>query len=209
MKYLLLLLGLSILLSACSNSSPVSSFDECVSEGFVAREGFPSSCSDGTSTFFDGSPIKQYVSLSVDQCSVLRFKCDEGLKPFFNDNGCGCEPINVTACTKEYKPVCGEVLFKCPEYPSCTPVKETFPNECAAENANAINLIEGVCEKTKGEDYCAEHGGKWIPKVNECEGVSRETCESIGGNFNGCASACRNDPEAEVCTMQCVQVCKL
>ncbi|MDD3645836.1 MAG: hypothetical protein PHH06_00345 [Candidatus Gracilibacteria bacterium] len=60
------------------------------------------------------------------------------------------------------------------------------------------------------EHECEEHGGKWLEgyKFNECGGVSKEICEKIGGNFNECASACRNNPEAEVCTLQCVQVCE-
>ena len=55
---------------------------------------------------------------------------------------------------------------------------------------------------------CEQEQGKWIPEAQECEGISKESCEAIGGNFNECASACRNDPDAEICTTQCVLVCE-
>lgn len=55
---------------------------------------------------------------------------------------------------------------------------------------------------------CLSENGNWIAEAEECEGMTKETCEELGGNFNECASACRNDPEAEMCTMQCVLVCE-
>ena len=45
-------------------------------------------------------------------------------------------------------------------------------------------------------------------EYKECLGVDKKVCENIGGKFNECASACRNDPKAEVCTMQCVLICE-
>lgn len=59
------------------------------------------------------------------------------------------------------------------------------------------------------ENLCMSKGGTWFEKVRECNGVGQNACESIGGEFNECASACRNDPAAQVCTMQCVQVCSI
>lgn len=58
------------------------------------------------------------------------------------------------------------------------------------------------------EHECEEHWWFWIEEAYECEWINRETCNELGGNFNECASACRNDPEAEICTLQCVQVCE-
>jgi hypothetical protein len=43
--------------------------------------------------------------------------------------------------------------------------------------------------------------------VNECEGISQDLCNELGGNFDSCASACRNNPDSDICTMQCVIVC--
>lgn len=59
------------------------------------------------------------------------------------------------------------------------------------------------------QNLCNSQGGQWSEKVRECLGVGKKVCESIGGQFNECASACRNNPEAQVCTMQCVQVCSI
>lgn len=112
-------------------------------------------------------------------------------------------------CTREYKPVCGELEVQCIKAP-CPPVKTTYSNRCMAENADAKNIVEGECTE-EGPDLkgiCDEAQGKWLPDSNECEGISRENCEAVGGSFNECASACRNDPKAEICTLQCVLVCQ-
>lgn len=38
-------------------------------------------------------PALKYVSKSPEQCAAIRFFCEEGYQPFFNDCGCGCEPV--------------------------------------------------------------------------------------------------------------------
>jgi hypothetical protein len=38
-------------------------------------------------------PNLQYVSRDPDQCAVIRFTCETGREPFFNECGCGCQPI--------------------------------------------------------------------------------------------------------------------
>lgn len=38
-------------------------------------------------------PNLQYVSKDPDQCAVIRFYCEAGQEPFFNDCGCGCQPV--------------------------------------------------------------------------------------------------------------------
>lgn len=54
---------------------------------------------------------------------------------------------------------------------------------------------------------CEELGGNWLAAFDECEYISREWCEQQSGRFAECESACRHDPAAEICTMQCVPVC--
>jgi len=54
---------------------------------------------------------------------------------------------------------------------------------------------------------CQEKGGNWIAEFNECEYIKESVCSELGGTFDKCASACRHDPDAEMCTMQCVPVC--
>lgn len=60
-----------------------------------------------------------------------------------------------------------------------------------------------------GENPCSAIGGTLDEVNGECLGIGANACQEIGGTFNECASACRNDREAEVCTMQCVQVCSI
>ena len=65
-----------------------------------------------------------------------------------------------------------------------------------------------------GTDYgeirkqCEKISGNWLEDSKECEGISEKDCKNLGGTFNECASACRNDPKAKMCTEQCVIVCK-
>jgi hypothetical protein len=54
---------------------------------------------------------------------------------------------------------------------------------------------------------CRDAGGDWLSQHNECEGIQQSWCESRGGTYNSCASACRHDPDADFCTEQCVRVC--
>ncbi len=57
------------------------------------------------------------------------------------------------------------------------------------------------------EEECLEHEGTWVEEHEECEGISEEVCDELGGEFNECGSACRNDPSTAICTLQCVLVC--
>jgi hypothetical protein len=55
------------------------------------------------------------------------------------------------------------------------------------------------------EITCIDLGGIWLN--GECEGINEDECSSLGGEFNPCASACRNDPNSEICTKQCIILC--
>lgn len=57
------------------------------------------------------------------------------------------------------------------------------------------------------EEECIEHGGNWIDEHEECEYISKELCEKLDGEFKECESACRHEPEAEICIDVCVAVC--
>lgn len=57
------------------------------------------------------------------------------------------------------------------------------------------------------EDLCMQNDGQWIGEANECEGVSEEACNEMGGEFEECASACRHMDDVDFCTQQCVRVC--
>ncbi len=38
-------------------------------------------------------PARDYVSRDPDQCAAILFLCVDGMQPFFDSCGCGCEPI--------------------------------------------------------------------------------------------------------------------
>ena len=75
-----------------------------------------------------------------------------------------------------------------------------------------FKVTDGILIETKKpllpSEGCVSMGGKFDAKYKECGGISASQCVGIGGVFNECASACRNNPKAKVCTLQCVQVCQ-
>jgi len=61
-------------------------------------------------------------------------------------------------------------------------------------------------------DLCNFYQGKWLAEYKEC--ILLETplqCSLLGGVYNECASACRNDPDFPnvICTDNCVEVCSI
>ena len=58
------------------------------------------------------------------------------------------------------------------------------------------------------QESCVQNGWTWLSDFDECEYIWADWCEKENGLFNECWSACRNDPEAEICTLQCVPFCK-
>ncbi|WP_257295539.1 hypothetical protein [Endozoicomonas sp. YOMI1] len=54
----------------------------------------------------------------------------------------------------------------------------------------------------------ASEASRWLEEHQECEFMAEETCTELGGEFNPCESPCRHDPDAMVCNLMCVQVCK-
>ncbi len=85
------------------------------------------------------------------------------------------------------------------------PSLESYPALCVHNNETFFEEITD--DPFLNERGCVDASGTWLSEFNECEYISEETCEGLGGIFSECASACRNDPAAEICTMQCVQVC--
>jgi len=56
---------------------------------------------------------------------------------------------------------------------------------------------------------CESQKGTWYEESKVCEinSFSENQCIAKGGEWNGCASACRHDKDAQVCTLQCVLTC--
>lgn len=73
-----------------------------------------------------------------------------------------------------------------------------------------VNLVKEASNTKEDalnlEEECLLEDGNWLMAYNECEGISQEKCEELGGVFQDCASACRHQ-ESEFCIEVCVQVC--
>jgi hypothetical protein len=71
------------------------------------------------------------------------------------------------------------------------------------------NQLKETVNFAAKENSCLVNKGVWYPDENVCEinSLSQSQCIARGGVFNECASACRHDPKAQVCTMQCVLTC--
>ncbi len=103
------------------------------------------------------------------------------------------------------------------------PVMESYPEQCSDGkntftkqytnltdtngSSNNSDINENKTPNYTVESYCVENDGEWLEEFNECIFISEQVCTAGGGVFSECESACRNDPDAEICTMQCVQVC--
>jgi hypothetical protein len=87
------------------------------------------------------------------------------------------------------------------------PVIESYPRQCRTSDGK--HFVEEINTPLNPEDQCTVYGGQWLPEFNECEYISEEQCSDMNGTFKECESACRHDPDAEICTMQCVQVCQV
>lgn len=96
--------------------------------------------------------------------------------------------IGITACTPKQ---------------TITPVTDTKPSITDTVPPHATTE-----PATDLATLCANEKGNWLSEYQECEYVSAEWCQTNGGKFNGCDSACRHDPKAEVCTENCVIVCE-
>lgn len=67
--------------------------------------------------------------------------------------------------------------------------------------APIANSISSLCEAASGT---------WIADFKECESVtlSEDFCRENMGQFFGCLSPCRNEPEGTICNTVCMTVCK-
>ncbi len=68
-----------------------------------------------------------------------------------------------------------------------------------------VNNSQNQDKKTLCENAQGVYDNQW----QECSGIDATTCNKIGGDFVECGSACRHNPDAEICTMQCVIYCQM
>lgn len=75
------------------------------------------------------------------------------------------------------------------------------------KSATSSDESNGSEQEVSMAQACQEAGGNWLSEYAECEGVRERWCQKQKGSFNSCASACRHDSDAQMCTQQCVLVC--
>lgn len=71
------------------------------------------------------------------------------------------------ACTKEYKPVCGEIQIQCITTP-CNPIQKTYGNRCMMEADGAKLLYEGACRPDSANPEKDLRCKAWHDGCNTC-----------------------------------------
>ena len=92
---------------------------------------------------------------------------------------------------------------------NCKPGQMNCPRIGWHWNAPLNRFVSGLFQSgSVQEKLCKQYGGNWVKQYQECERISKQQCNLMGGNFNECASPCRNDPTSDICIQLCVAVCK-
>jgi hypothetical protein len=121
----------------------------------------------------------------------------KGLIEGFLETYYGIEDFSM--CSKYYDG-CNECEVVDGMLGSCTErgcIRQDQPQCLQRNTADQKNLAE----------LCAGDGGEWIAEARECEYMNQSNCQTSGGQYYECGSACRNDIDAEICTLQCVPYC--
>ena len=79
------------------------------------------------------------------------------------------------------------------------------PEQTPSETPTPPSIVPN--ESIDLQTACEDAQGNWISDANECEWISEQLCDDLGGTFVECGSACRHDPDAEFCIMMCVSYC--
>ena len=58
-------------------------------------------------------------------------------------------------------------------------------------------------------DRCVSNGGEPLARRNECNGITKNTCQRIGGKHIPCASSCPDAVGMTMCIMSCRVTCKI
>ena len=90
--------------------------------------------------------------------------------------------------------------------------REILPFEGREDIANSaipreMNINSNSIRNLDLKSICQDNGGNWLEEFSQCESSNPAVCSQMGGEFKECGSACRNDPDAQICTLQCVPYC--
>ncbi|MFO7710664.1 MAG: DUF333 domain-containing protein [Candidatus Woesearchaeota archaeon] len=171
-----------------NDECPISSFDECVQAGNPVMESYPRQCEANGEVFVE--------NLSFEE------RCENLYEGEWLDEHQECEGISENQCQE-----LGGSFDDCASACRHDPDAEICTKQCVFVCEVGSGTNETESDNTSNAELCRENDGKWLDEYQECEGIPESACTANGGSFDGCASACRNDPDAEFCTMQCVPVC--
>lgn len=144
---------------------------------------------------------KKYVSEDPEACQTIRFMCVNGMKPFSDSTGCGCEPDDQPDLERKYVSTdtgeCTRILFQCE--PGTRPF--TDDTGCGCEKAeDKLKAFE--CEPSQRDaDFCTMQYdpvcGWFDPEKVQC---IRYPCAQTFGN--SCV-ACQNEDIAYYTEGEC------
>ena len=145
--------------------------------------------------------------------------------PNSTDPNSGCSPIKV--CDKRHsdltypnyqsREICESSTRKTCEFSMCdyAPPGTALKEVCGDKSRKGWYPTGIKTAKTNDlKTTCEQKEGIWLEQYKECEsgsskkGIDASECQSLGGQFNNCASMCRHDPKAETCATVCINVCK-
>lgn len=164
---------------ACADGSePVNCFVDpcdvasCDVEGAVCHSNYCGGCNaewrdeSGAAVCQDVSPAcdyddpaRRYVARSPEQCQLVRFTCEPGLAPFFDDCGCGCEQLTDPACKRNG--CSGQICSPVDARPIITTC-EFRPEYACLRAARCEPQADGVCGLTETPELAsclADAGG--------------------------------------------------
>ncbi len=162
-----ILLFAAIILSGCAVSNPIA----CTEEAKICPDGtsvgrVPPDCDfeecppSNSSCDFEKDAGKRYIGKSLDECSRIKFMCEQSSEYFSDECGCGCKlkeeagqnyctpgQRSADVCITLYEPVCGwfdPQKIQCIKYPCA----QTFSNSCfACMDEKVLYWTEGECPK--------------------------------------------------------------
>lgn len=98
----------------------------------------------------------------------------------------------------------------CPAKNKCLRIwEEPCEENTSSNNQKETDLLQEKIVINGDKEVCIQKGGEWFENSKICEinTLNENQCLAKGGVFNECNSACRHDPNAEICTKQCVLTC--